>query len=147
LTAWIQTARFSNVVLEIANESRHRGFDHQLLKDNKGTAELIQLAKSVAPGLLVASSGLGDGTLDDNLAQASDFFVGSFQFRHSSRTYRARIAALRKYGKPIVCNEDAKVNEAGAAAAEICVTNGAFLGIDGRTRQSIVPFQVPRRSR
>jgi Cellulose-binding Sde182, nucleoside hydrolase-like domain/Cellulose-binding protein Sde0182, C-terminal domain len=40
----------------------------------------------------------------------------------------ARIAALKKFDKPVVCNEDEKVGRRGAKAAEPCVANGASWG-------------------
>jgi CubicO group peptidase (beta-lactamase class C family) len=36
---------------------------------------------------------------------------------------------LKRYGKPIVCNEDQKLGEQGAKAAELCVANGASWGL------------------
>ena len=41
----------------------------------------------------------------------------------------ARFQALKKYGKPIVCNEDAKSGDIGAKAAEVCIANGASWGL------------------
>ena len=46
---WIKDSGFTNVVLEIANEFGHSGFDHRLLKTPEGIAELIGLAKQTAP--------------------------------------------------------------------------------------------------
>jgi hypothetical protein len=53
---WIQASGFRNVVLEIANEFGHSGFDHPILKTANGQAELIRLAKQTAPSLLVSST-------------------------------------------------------------------------------------------
>ncbi|NVM02292.1 MAG: hypothetical protein HWN67_08140, partial [Candidatus Helarchaeota archaeon] len=39
---WIKESGFKNVLLEIANEYRHGGFDHNILKNPKGVAELIR---------------------------------------------------------------------------------------------------------
>src|SRR5262249_27388676 len=50
VAAWIQRRGFRNVVLEIANEFDHGGFDHRLLRTEEGEIELIRLAKEVAPG-------------------------------------------------------------------------------------------------
>ena len=38
---WIEDSGFTNVMLEIANEFGHGGFDHRLLKTGDGIAELI----------------------------------------------------------------------------------------------------------
>lgn len=124
---WVADSGFTNVVLEIANEFGHEGFDHRLLKNGEGIAELIGLAKATSPQLLVSASGLGDGRLPDNVARVSDFLL-----IHLNGTpvedIPDRIAALKKHGKPIVVNEDDKVGELGAKAAEVCVAGGASWG-------------------
>src|SRR5262249_49613690 len=42
---WIEACGFTNVVLEIANEFPHGGFDHRILRTAEGQAELLRLAK------------------------------------------------------------------------------------------------------
>lgn len=125
---WIREAGFSNVVLEIANEFGHGGFNHRLLKTPEGQAELIGLAKRTAPNLLVSTSGLGDGQAHETVGRACDFILVHF---NSTRLedIPAKIRALKKYDKPIVCNEDQKWGEQGAKAAELCVANGASWGL------------------
>ncbi|MBI2949547.1 MAG: hypothetical protein HYY23_18070 [Verrucomicrobia bacterium] len=125
---WIQSGRFKNVVLEIANEFGHGGFHHRILKSPEGQVELIQLAKRTAPELLVSTSGLGDGAAHENVAHACDFLLIHFNSTRLEDIPK-RIAALKKYGKPIVCNEDQKVGEQGAKAADLCVANGASWGL------------------
>jgi CubicO group peptidase (beta-lactamase class C family) len=124
---WIEESGFTNVVLEIANEFDHNGFDHRLLKSPKGMAELIGLAKQTAPSLLVSASGLGHGRLPDEVARASAFLLIHFNGTRVD-DIPGRIAALRKYDKPIVCNEDEKIGKTGARACELCVENGASWG-------------------
>ena len=124
---WIEDSGFTNVVLEIANEFEHGGFDHRLLKTADGVAELIGLAKQTCPELLVSASGLGNGQLSDSVAQASDFLLIHFNGTRVE-DIPARIAALRKFNKPMVCNEDAKVGTEAARAAEMCVANGISWG-------------------
>src|SRR5262249_18856761 len=46
---WVKGCGFTNVVLEIANESGHGGFDHRLLKTAAGQGGLIGLAKKTHP--------------------------------------------------------------------------------------------------
>jgi hypothetical protein len=125
---WIERGGFTNVVLEIANEFGHGGFDHRLLKTADGIAELIHLARETLPTLLVSASGLGSGRLPDSVAQASDFLLIHFNNTRID-DIPARIAAVRKYDKPIVCNEDVKIGEEGARAAELCVETGASWGL------------------
>ncbi|NLH16475.1 MAG: DUF1593 domain-containing protein, partial [Phycisphaerae bacterium] len=124
---WIKASGFTNVLLEIANEFDHGGFDHRSIKTAEGIAELITLAKQTAPGLLVSASGLGHGRLQDKVAEASDFLLIHFNGTRIE-DIPACITALKKYSKPIVCNEDEKIGAEGAKAAELCVTNGASWG-------------------
>jgi CubicO group peptidase (beta-lactamase class C family) len=125
---WVKDCGFTNVVLEIANEFGHSGFDHWLLKTPGGIAELIRLAKQTAPTLLVSASGLGSGRLAEAVARASDFLLIHFNST-PIEDVPACIAALKKFGKPIVCNEDTKEGATGAKAAEVCVANGASWGL------------------
>jgi hypothetical protein len=125
---WIKRRGFTNVVLEIANEFPHKGFDHRILRSPEGEAQLIRLAKQTAPALLVSSSGYGDGLLPDAVAQASDFLLIHFNGVNLDDIPR-RIEALKKYRKPIVCNEDDKVGQDAARAAELSVANGASYGL------------------
>lgn len=125
---WIRRMQFGNVVLEIANEFGHQGYDHPSLKTAKGQVELIRLAKRVDPKLLVSSSGLGNGRLPDNVARESDFLLIHFNTTKLS-DYVARIDDLKKYDKPIVCNEDEAYGEYGARAAQLCVDNKVSWGL------------------
>lgn len=125
---WLKGCGFSNVVLEITNEFGHGGFDHRILKTAEGQVELLALAKKTHPGLLVSTSGLGDGTIARGVAAAADFLL-----IHLNGTklddIPARIKALKGFHKPIVCNEDDKTGAAAAKAAELCVAGGASWGL------------------
>ncbi len=136
---WIQKCGFQNVVLEIANEFGHSGFDHPLLRTADGQVELIRLAKKAAPGLLVSTAGLGDGRCPDQVARAVDFLLIHFNDT-SLGDIPARIAALKKFAKPIVCNEDDKLNDSAARAAELCVTHGASWGFMANEVNQRYPF-------
>jgi CubicO group peptidase (beta-lactamase class C family) len=127
VATWIKESGFTNVMLEIANEFGHGGFDHRALKTAEGIAELIGLAKQTAPTLLVSASGLGGGQLPGSVARTSDFLLIHFNGTRI-QDIPARIAALKKFDKPIMCNEDEKVGAEGAKAAELCVANGASWG-------------------
>ncbi len=65
--------------------------------------------------------------MPDAVAQASDFILIHFNGTPVA-DIPARVAALKKFAKPIVCNEDDKIGEEGARAAEACVANGASWG-------------------
>jgi len=105
VACWIKERGFQNVVLEIANEFPHRGFDHPILKRPEGQARLIRLARETHSGLLVSASGYGDGKLPEAVAQASDFLLIHFNGVRVD-DIPDRINRLRRFGKPIVCNED-----------------------------------------
>ena len=124
---WIEREGFANVVLEIANEFGHGGFDHRLLKRAEGIAQLVRLARETSRGLLVSASGLGNGRLPEPVARASDFLLIHFN-NTRLKDIPARIGVLKRYGKPIVCNEDHKSGPQGAKAAELSVANGASWG-------------------
>ncbi|HEU0039541.1 MAG TPA: hypothetical protein VFR76_09720, partial [Verrucomicrobiae bacterium] len=136
---WITTSGFSNLALEIANEFDHSGFDHRVLKTAEGQVELIQLAKRLAPGLLVSTSGLGHGSIPESVARASDFLLIHFNSTPLAEI-PIRIAALKKFGKPIVCNEDDKPSAQSAEAACLSVTNGASWGLMLQTLNQHYPF-------
>jgi hypothetical protein len=136
---WIAEQGFTNVVLEIANEFGHGGFDHPLLETAKGQVELVRLAKQTAPKLLVSTSGLGDGTVPDEVALACDFLLVHFNGTPLD-AIPARVAALKRHGKPVVCNEDAKVGSAGALAARECVAAGASWGLMAEAVNQRFPF-------
>lgn len=136
---WIQREAFTNVVLEIANEFPHGGFDHKILKTPDGEVPLIRLAKKTAPGLLVSTSGIGNGRSAEGVARASDFLLIHFNGVRLE-DIPGRIKALRKFGKPIVCNEDDKQGEEAARAAELSVANRASWGLMLKDVNQYQPF-------
>lgn len=139
VATWVRESGFANVVVEIANEFGHGGFDHRLLKTAEGIAELIALAKRTAPGLLISASGLGDGRLPERVAQASDFLLIHFNGTPLD-DMPARLAVLRKYNKPLVCNEDEKAGAQGARAAALCVAHGVSWGLMREEVNQRFPF-------
>jgi len=140
---WVKGCGLTNVVLEIANEFGHGGFDHRLLKTAAGQVELIELAKKTHPALLVSTSGLGDGTVPQEVGRAADFLLVHFNGT-KIEDMPARIKALKEFGKPVVCNEDAKVGGAGARAAAVC-RQRRVVGADGREGESALPVRLPGR--
>jgi len=114
---WVRESGFGHVAIEIANEFGHGGFNHKLLRTPQGIAELIRLARETAPGLLVSASGLGGGTCHAEVCEAADFILIHFNSTPVAEIPK-RVQALRRYKKAIVCNEDDKVGNEGARAAE-----------------------------
>ena len=125
---WIAGLGHSNVVLDITNEYGHKGFDHQILRTAGGQVELIRLAKGAAPRLLVSTSGTGSGALHDDVARASDFLLVHFNNTRLD-DIPTRIEHLKRYGKPIVCNEDDRPLEEMPLAAELSASGGASWGL------------------
>jgi hypothetical protein len=136
---WIKRRRFTNVVLEIANEFPHRGFTHRILRSPEGEVELLRLARTTMPGLLVSTSGIGDGKLPRRVARAADFLLIHFNGVPVSAIPQ-RIRALKRFGKPIVCNEDAKEGKQGAKALQLSVANGASWGLMLEVLNQKYPF-------
>lgn len=136
---WLKGCRFTNVILEVANEFGHGGFDHKILKTARGQVELIALAKMAHPGLLVSTSDVGSGVVPKALAEASDFLLVHFNGLTLDEI-PPRIEALRKFGKPVVCNEDTKTGDAGAKVAEMSVSGRISWGLMLETLNQHLPF-------
>ena len=125
--SWVRESGFTNVIIEIANEYDHKGFNHDILRTPKGEVELIRLAKKTAPGLLISASGLGPGGMNEMIAKEADLSLVHYNST-KVKDIPGRIRAMKKYGKPIVCNEDDKIGEEAARALQACVENGASWG-------------------
>jgi hypothetical protein len=136
---WVQSQGFKNVLIEVANEYPHRGFKHQLIRKPEGIAALIRLAKETAPELLVSASGFGTGIVHDEVAQASDFLLPHWNGTTVDNIPQ-RIATLKKFGKPIVCNEDDKTGDTAAAAMKATIAHGAGYGLMLKKHNQTLPF-------
>lgn len=137
---WIQSCGFSNVVVEVANEYPHKGFAHPVIRDAKGQASLIRLGKETAPGLLFTASGYGDGKVQAEVAEACDFLTPHWNGT-KVEDIATRVAALKRLGKPIVCNEDDKVGERAVAAMKASVENGCGYGLMLKDHNQTCPFR------
>ncbi|MCA9157014.1 MAG: serine hydrolase [Planctomycetales bacterium] len=136
---WIQASGFTNVLLEIANEYPHSGFAHQVIRNPQGQASLIRLAQQTSPGLLVTASGLGDGQVDTQVAEACDFLTPHWNGTKGEQI-ALRVAALKRFGKPIVCNEDDKTGRQAVAAMRATVGSGASYGLMLQAHNQTFPF-------
>lgn len=137
---WVKQNRFANVVIEIANEYDHDGFDHDIIRTPEGEVELIRLAKKTGPDLLVSTSGLGHGRMNDLIAKEADFILIHYNGT-KVEDIPGRIQALKKYAKPIVCNEDDKIGTQGARALQACVENGCSWGFMHSKLNQYEPFE------
>jgi CubicO group peptidase (beta-lactamase class C family) len=136
---WIQSSGFRNVLVEVANEYPHNGFAHQVIRSPQGQAELIKLARQTAPGLLVTASGYGDGRIHPEVAAACDFLTPHWNGTKVEQI-GARLATLKKFGQPIVVNEDDKTGEAAVAAMRATVAGGAGYGLMLQKHNQHAPF-------
>jgi len=137
---WVRERHFANVLLEIANEYPHGGFVHPVIRSPRGQASLIRLARATAPDLLVSASGYGDGAIHAEVAEAADFLLPHWNGTPVARI-PDRIATLKRFGKPVVCNEDDKTGSEAVAALRACVDNGAGYGLMLQARNQTYPFR------
>ncbi len=103
--SWVRDKGYKNVMIEIANEYPHGGFDHDIIRTSEGEAELVRLAKSAVPDMLVSTSGIGDGLFHHILCETADFILIHGNGCNPEE-YEDKVGNLKKYGKPIVFNED-----------------------------------------
>ncbi len=137
---WIRSLGLSNVLVEVANEYPHAGYAHRVIRDASGMASLIRLAHETAPGLLVTASGYGNGVIDPEVAGACDFLTPHWNGT-KVEDIPARAALLRRYGKPVVCNEDDRTGDQAVAALQASVTNGCGYGLMLKDWNQKFPFR------
>ena len=143
--AWVRDKGYTNVMIEIANEYTHGGFNHNIIKEADGEVELINIVRSAAPNLLVSTSGIGNCKFHEKLCEAADFIL-----IHGNGCdpdiYEESVNSFKKYGKPIVFNEDWCFSDdpRGAPDAAQKVTAafkaGASWGIMNEERNQYYPF-------
>src|SRR5690606_38886304 len=71
---WIQAKRFTNVIIEVANESDNKSYNHDIITKNR-IHELIERIKEKAPDLLVSTSFNGGSIPPDKVVGVSDFVL------------------------------------------------------------------------
>ncbi|HEX2218672.1 MAG TPA: hypothetical protein VHG35_07685 [Gemmatimonadales bacterium] len=144
---WVRNKGYRNVILEVANEYGHRGFDHGILRSDAGVADLVRLAKSRHSSLPVSASYLRNGHTTSRVAAASDLILVHFNNLALS-DIPASVRALRGAypGKPVVCNEDSRTGSAAASAASASVQAGASYGLMVERRNQHYDFDFYGRS-
>ena len=78
---WVRERGFRTCCSKSPTNIRTTGFVHAIIRDPKGQASLIRLAKETAPGLLVSASGYGDGKVHAEVAEAARFPAAALE-RH-----------------------------------------------------------------
>ncbi|MEZ5944461.1 MAG: serine hydrolase [Planctomycetaceae bacterium] len=136
---WVDERGFRNVLIEIANEFPHNGFRHEVIRSAKGQASLLRLAKSTSPKLLVTASGYGDGKVHPEVAEACDFLTPHWNGTRVA-DIPTRVAELKRYGKPIVCNEDDKTGQDAVDAMHASVESGCGYGLMLKDHNQAFPF-------
>jgi hypothetical protein len=144
---WVRGKGYKNVILEVANEYGHSGFNHAILRSDAGVASLIRLAKNRYPALPVTASYIRNGQTTSQVGAASDLIMVHFNAVAVS-DIPSRVKALRNAypDKPIVCNEDEKLGSAAAAAASASVGAGASYGLMVEHQNQHWPFEFYGRS-
>jgi hypothetical protein len=144
---WIKAKGYRNVILEVANEYGHSGFDHAVLRSDAGVAGLIRLANDRYPALPVSASYLRSGQTTSQVAAASDLLLVHFNSVPLS-DIPTRVRSLRNAypGKPVFCNEDARTGSAAASAASASVQAGASYGLMVERKNQYYPFDFYGRS-
>ena len=137
---WVRQRGYTNVLLEVADEFIHKGFDHPQIKDPTGMRDLVRLAKQTAPELLVSASGGGGGRLDQRVAVVADFLLLHFNNVPVSEIHE-KVATADKVSKAIVCNADSKTGEEGAQALEKAVNALCSWGYMNAKQNQQYPFK------
>jgi hypothetical protein len=106
---WIQQNGFTNILIEVANESNNRKYDQEILKQDR-IHELILRIKEKAPELLVSTSFNGNTIPPDKIVEVSDFvFLHGNGVKQPERITEMveTVRSLPSYRPmPIVFNED-----------------------------------------
>jgi hypothetical protein len=127
---WVKQRGYRNIILEIANEYGHPGFDHAVLRSDAGVADLIRLAQDRHSALPVSASTRGNARTTPRVAAASDVILVHFN-ELSTSEIRTRVRDLRDTyrTKPIVGNEDDRTGSAAVGALTASVDAGASYGL------------------
>jgi len=109
-TDWLLSKGYTNVLIEIANETNHSSYTSPFLKSNKAH-ELIQRVRQRSKNrFLISTSFTGGQIPSDNIAQHADFLLlhgNGIADPNRIRKMVDQTRALRSYhNQPILFNED-----------------------------------------
>lgn len=112
MTDWVLKKGYQHVVIEVANETGHKTYDHSILMPDR-INELITLVKSREQGgrrLLAGTSFLGRHVPTANVVKASDFLLIHGNGAKNPAEIQVQIDSVRKVEgyrtMPVVNNED-----------------------------------------
>ncbi|MFH1964537.1 MAG: cellulase family glycosylhydrolase [Acidobacteriota bacterium] len=144
-SSWLKDRGYTNVLVEIANEYKHSGFDHPIILEEDGEVELMSLVRSAAPSLLVSTAGMGNARFHKNLAEAADYILLHGNVSEPVE-YPERIKSVTGYGKPVIFNEDwcfsddsREIPDA-VEKMKAAFKNGASWGVMNQKRNQAWPF-------
>ncbi|MBM1105883.1 hypothetical protein JQC67_07025 [Aurantibacter crassamenti] len=107
--AWIQKKGYRNIILEVANESNNKAYQHAIIGQDR-IHELISRVKEKAPNLIVSTSFNGNTLPPDKVVAVSDYVLlhGNGVGDPARITEMvAEVRAMPSYRTmPIVFNED-----------------------------------------
>ena len=86
-----------------------------------------------------SASGYGDGRIAPEVAEAADFLLPHWNST-TVEQIPARIQLLKKFGKPVVANEDDKTGADAVAALRVSVNYGASYGLMLNQHNQRFPF-------
>ncbi|MFW6289474.1 MAG: hypothetical protein ACOC0R_00785 [Mariniphaga sp.] len=106
---WIHQNGFTNVIIEAANESDNRKYEHDIISKER-IHELILHIKKKAPELLVSASFNGGSIPPDKVVEVSDFVLIHGNGVHDPARITEMVSIVRSLPSyrpmPIVFNED-----------------------------------------
>jgi hypothetical protein len=109
VTDWVLSKRFTNVIIEVANESDNRAYDHNIITKDR-IHELIEKIKDKAPELLVSTSFNGGSIPPDKVVEVSDYVLLHGNGVHQPSRITEMVEIVRALPSwrpmPIVFNED-----------------------------------------
>lgn len=122
---WLRDNKFTNVIIEIANEHDVNSFKvHPILYTKSGVVELIEIARRESGGMLVGCSSTG-GVFDEEIVKASSVILihGNGQSRQNFYNLIQKCKDAHP-NTPIVCNEDSQA----ISNMEVSVKSGTSWG-------------------
>lgn len=141
-TRWVLDRGFKHVLIEVANEFAHGGFSpHPVIRTPEGQASLLRQVKKIAPHFLVTASGYNHGRIPPAVADACDFLTPHWNLA-KVEDIPERCGILKRFGKPLVCNEDLKKDATEfIAAMHASVRNGCAYGLMEKDVNQTFPFR------
>ena len=112
VTKWVLTKGFTNVLIEVANESNVKMYDHEILRSDR-IHELLNMVKGIkidGERLLVGTSMGGSDLPPEKVVEVSDFILlhgNSIEVPSRITEMVNQVRALKSYRPmPIIFNED-----------------------------------------